>query len=166
MNRKFAVVTGANRGIGFDICRQLAGQKDIQVILTSRDEQKGKTACEKLKKIDGLDVSYRQLDVADEKSIQRFCVDIEKDCGRCDILVNNAGIFPDTRDASASSWPSVFETKISTVRKAMETNVYGPMLLCRGLVPLMKKNSYGRIVNLSSEMGLFTHPLAAGKKVK
>lgn len=155
MQKRIAIVTGANRGIGLEVCRQLAGQKDTQVILTSRDEQKGQAACATLK-AGGLDVSYHQLDVTDEESIGKLCGDIEKQHGRCDILVNNAGIFPDTQDASTSSWPSVFKTKIETVRKAMETNVYGPMRLCQGFVPLMKKNNYGRIVNFSSGMGQLT----------
>lgn len=149
--KKIAIVTGSNRGIGLEVCRQLA-QKGVKVVLTSRDEAKGQEACARLSK-DNLDVSYHQLDVTDEKSIQKLAEDIEKDYGRCDILVNNAGIFPDSKDASASDWPSVFDTRVETVRRAMETNVYGPMLLSQAFVPLMKKNNYGRIVNFSSGMG-------------
>lgn len=150
-NKKVAVVTGANRGIGLEVCRQLAKLEDIKVILTSRNQSKGKKACEVLKK-EGLDVLYHRLDVTDTDSIDEF-VDFLEDMGRCDILVNNAGVFPDTQNATPDIWPSFFETSIETVKEAMETNVYGPIMLCQAIVPLMKEKKYGRIVNLSSGMG-------------
>jgi len=154
-SQKIAVVTGANRGIGFEICRQLA-QMGFGVILTSRDEKKSQDACAQLHQ-GNLEVHSHQLDVTSEKSIKSLAMDVERDFGRCDILVNNAGIFPDSNDASDSAWPSVLDTKINTIAKAMETNVYGPVLLCQAFVPLMKKNNYGRIVNLSSGMGQLTY---------
>jgi len=154
-NEQVAVVTGANRGIGFEISKQLA-KLGYLVVLTSRDEQKGLEACEELHK-DELAVRHYKLDVSHAASIADFAEFMEKEFGRCDVLVNNAGIFPDTRDASADSCPSVFTTDISVMRDAMETNVYGPMMLCQALVPLMKKNDFGRIVNFSSGMGQLTN---------
>ena len=154
MENRIAVVTGANRGIGFEICRQLA-QKNIQVILTSRDEAKGQKAVEQLKKENGK-IFYHRLDVSSEKSIRDFCADITRKYERCDILVNNAGIFPDLENEKKSVYPSVFDIGVPTLRKAMETNVYGPILLCQAIVPLMKKQRYGRIVNISSGMGQLT----------
>lgn len=115
---KIAVVTGANRGIGFEICRQSA-QKGIRVILTSRKEEKGVAACHELKE-EGLSARYQQLDVSDALSINRFRKWVEDEEGRCDILVNNTGIFPDSASANADGWPSVFETSIETVRAAIE----------------------------------------------
>lgn len=156
MDKKIAVVTGANRGIGLEIVRQLAQLDDVQVILTSRDENKGQAVVDQLKAM-GVDVDFHQCDVTDEMSIKKLVSDIESEYGRCDILVNNAGIFPDSISSSGSDWPSVFETDIGVMRKGMETNVYGPMLLIQALVPLMKKNNYGRIVNMSSGMGQLTH---------
>jgi len=153
-DKKIALVTGANRGIGLEICKQLA-KKDYQVILTSRDEQKGLAACLQLQD-EGLPIQFHQLDVSDPKSISEIGEFLDQECGRCDVLVNNAGVFPDSSDASANNWPSVFNAPIETVRIAMETNVYGPMLLCQAVAPLMKKNNYGRIVNLSSGMGQLT----------
>jgi len=150
MKDRVAIVTGANRGIGFEVCRQLA-KKGFKVILTSRNEEKGQAACEELRK-EGLTVDYHQCDVNDEASVKKLRDEVEAKYGRCDVLVNNAGIFPDTTDASGG-FPSIFDSKIDTVRKAMETNVYGPILLCQAFVPLMKKNKYGRIVNFSSGMG-------------
>lgn len=142
-DRRVALVTGANRGIGLEICRQLAG-RDIHVILTSRDESKGEAACQKLVQ-EGLDASYHQLDVTDPASIQRLARDVHQDYGRLDILINNAGIHLDGR--------GVLKADLDTVRATMETNVYGPWQLAQVLVPLMVRQGYGRIVNLSSGMG-------------
>ena len=149
---KIAVVTGANRGIGLAICRQLGRAENIRVIMTSRDEQKGLLVCEQLRD-EGLHARYHQLDVNDHKSIRTLAQDVEHEFGRCDILINNAGIFPDTRVRPGDSYPSVFQTNADTVAKAMATNVYGPLLLCQAFVPLMRKNKFGRIINLSSGLG-------------
>ena len=143
-DKKIALVTGANRGIGFEICRQLA-KKGINVILTSRNEEKGKEACKKLEK-EGIKVDYHQLDVTNPKSIKKIKEYVEKNYGRLDILVNNAGILLDYNKHG-------LDVDVNTVGKTMETNIYGPLMLCQEFVPLMKKNNYGRIVNLSSLMG-------------
>ena len=150
--QKVAIVTGANRGIGLEICRQLGRQEDLLVLVTSRDQQKGVMVCEQLRD-EGLNVRYHQLDVNDPKSIKTLAQDVENEFGRCDILVNNAGILPDAVVRPGDSFPSVFRADPQTITKAMATNVYGPLLLCQALVPLMKKNKFGRIVNLSSGMG-------------
>jgi len=138
-----AIVTGANRGIGFETCRQLA-LRGIQVIMTSRDEAKGQAAQQKLAN-EGLEVTYHQLDVTDSESIQRLANDIRQQYGRLDALINNAGVLIDQR--------GVLDTDLDTVRKTMEANVYGPWRLAQALVPLMKQGGHGRIVNLSSGMG-------------
>lgn len=153
-NKKIAVVTGANRGIGFQICHDLAKQ-GLKVILTSRDENKGKEAVAKLMN-EGLEVELLVIDVSNKKSIDQFVKSLDEKYGRCDVLVNNAGIFPDSSGAGGA-WPSVLETEIETMRRGMETNVYGPMMLIQRIVPLMKRNGYGRIVNLSSGMGQLTY---------
>lgn len=145
MNQRVAVVTGANRGIGLETVRQLAG-RGITVVLTSRNEKKGLKAVEVLKQ-QNLPVFFHVLDVANALSIHQFAYFMTEEFKRCDVLVNNAGIFPDQDDSS------IFDAKTETIRMAMETNVYGPVLLCQALVPLMRKNNYGRIVNLSSGMG-------------
>ncbi len=147
---KIAVVTGANRGIGAEICRQLA-KEGILVVLTSRDEAKGKAVCQALEK-EELPVRYCQLDVDHPASIFNLENFMKKEFGRCDILVNNAGVFLD-KPETKGDLPSVFNAKIETVRRTMETNVFGPLLLCQAMIPLMKKNNYGRVVNLSSGMG-------------
>lgn len=148
MTQRIAVVTGANRGIGHEIVRQLA-REGLTVILTSRDEAKGLKAVQEFQK-QSLPVRFHALDVISPTSIRTLAVFIEKEFGRCDVLVNNAGIFPDKDDSS------VFHAKLETVRTAMETNTYAPILLCQALIPLMRKNGYGRIVNMSSGMGQLT----------
>ena len=142
--QRVAVVTGANRGIGFEICRQLA-RRGIRTILTSRDEAKGQAARQELAE-EGLDVGYHQLDVTDPESVQRLAAYIKQEYGRLDILVNNAGIAID-------KGTGVLHTDLDTLRRTMETNLYGPLRLCQALVPLMRRRKYGRIVNMSSSMG-------------
>ena len=143
---KIAVVTGANRGIGFEICKQLA-QKKIKVILTARDEAKGKAAVQKLVK-EGLDAVFYQLNVSDATSVKNLADRIQKELGRLDILINNAGIFIDPGKLAQN-------VELDIVRKTLEINLLGPLSLCQTFIPLMKKHNYGRIVNLSSGMGAF-----------
>ena len=144
VTKRIAVVTGGNRGIGFETCRQLAKQ-GIQVILTSRESAKGKAAAEKLQ-AEGLDVSYYSLDVTDADSVQRLAQFIKNEYGQLDILINNAGVLLDSSD-------SVLNTKFDTLHQTIDTNLYGPFLLCQALIPLMEKHKYGRIVNVSSGAG-------------
>ena len=142
--QRIALVTGGNRGIGLELCRQLAQQR-IRVILGSRDLAKGITAAAELQ-ANGLPVEPRQLDVASVQSIRECMNWIRRDVGRLDILINNAGIMIEDDDADPLE-------ELEMVRDTMQTNVYGPLLLSRLAVPIMKTRRYGRIVNLSSGMG-------------
>ncbi|HKA39954.1 MAG TPA: SDR family oxidoreductase [Burkholderiales bacterium] len=139
-------MTGANRGIGLEICRQLARRGGLRVVLTARDEAKGKAATEKLRG-DGLEVDFHVLDVTSEASIRAVAGWLEATCQRCDVLVNNAGVMADPRGSR------VLDSRLQTWRDTLATNLIGPLLLIQALVPLMKKNGYGRIVNLSSGQG-------------
>jgi len=141
---RVAVVTGGNRGIGLEVCRQLAG-KGVRVLLTARDEEKGRGACAKLKEA-GLPVLFHPLDVSDPRSIERLAGHLKKEFGRLDILVNNAAVRLD-RDTRGESVPA------GILRAMMEVNAYGPLLLCQALAPLLRKSGRGRIVNVSSGMG-------------
>jgi len=142
--QRIAVVTGGNRGIGLEVCRQLA-ELDVRVILGSRDSAKGIAAAKELSAT-GLSVEAHQLDVSSAKSIGECMNWVRRDVGRIDILVNNAGIMVEEGDADPLE-------ELEIIRETMQTNVYGPVLLSRLAIPIMKSRRYGRIVNLSSSMG-------------
>jgi len=142
---KTAIVTGANRGIGYEVARELSA-KGFRVVLACRSLDKAKGAADKLEK-EGFKVLPMECDVSSEPSIQKFVKDCEAYLDKLDVLVNNAGIFVDPYDATGS----VFQAPVSRIQKSLNTNVFGPFLLIQGLVSLMKGS--GRIVNLSSGMG-------------
>ncbi|UCD97838.1 MAG: SDR family oxidoreductase [Chloroflexota bacterium] len=146
-DKPLAVVTGANRGIGFETCRQLA-KFGIQTILTSRDESKGRKATETLSR-EGIELTYHQLDVADLGSISILKSYVMDRYQRCDILVNNAGVFLDRG-------MSILEVPLDTLKKTIETNFLGALNMCRAFIPIMRDQNYGRIVNVSSAMGSIT----------
>jgi NAD(P)-dependent dehydrogenase (short-subunit alcohol dehydrogenase family) len=143
--QKVAVVTGANRGIGLEISRQLA-EKGVHVVMTARSRKKGEAACEALRK-GGSSVEFMPLDVTDSGSVAALAAALDKKFGGIDILVNNAGILPDPKGAL------VMTEHVDTFRAALETNALGPLMLAQALAPLMKKRGGGRIVNLSSGLG-------------
>src|SRR5919199_6712374 len=138
---RVALVSGGNRGIGLEIVRQLA-ERGITVILGSRDEEQGRAAAEGL----SGDVVVRQLDVADEKSVEKLAAFVEEEFGRLDILVNNAGISNDSGQRGV-------DADLDRVREALEANLFGAWRLREAFIPLMRRHGYGRIVNISSGMG-------------
>ena len=140
-NGRVALVSGGNRGIGLEICRQLA-DRGIAVILGSRDEAGGKEAAQNL----SGNVAVHRLDVADEGSVDRLASFVEDEFGRLDILVNNAGISNDHGQRG-------IDADLDRVRAALEANLFGAWRLCVMAIPLMQRNGYGRIVNVSSGMG-------------
>ncbi len=146
-----AVVTGANRGLGLETARQLA-QRGLRVIVTSRNISKGETAVENLLR-EGLDILFQPLDVASEASVADLGSFIHSRCGRVDVLVNNAGVFLDIHGSEETGNASVFNASLETLTATLKTNLFGPLLLAQELVPLMKQQHYGRIVNISSGMG-------------
>lgn len=141
--KRVAIVTGGNRGIGYEVCKELS-KADCRLVLTSRNEEDGKKALDSLDDHDN--VVYHKLDVTDIKDISRLRQWILKMYGRVDILVNNAGIYLD-------DGVSVFEVDEKIVQATMASNFYGAFRMCRSFVPLMKQNGYGRIVNISSGYG-------------
>jgi NAD(P)-dependent dehydrogenase (short-subunit alcohol dehydrogenase family) len=141
------VVTGANRGIGFEISRQLAA-RGAQVILTARKPAAGKAAVRKLA-AQSLTVQFRQLDVTSTKSIVALREFLKRTHGRLDVLINNAGII-------AKGDAPGLKVDMETVRVTLETNSLGPLHLSQALVPLLQRSKHGRIVNISSGMGAFS----------
>jgi NAD(P)-dependent dehydrogenase (short-subunit alcohol dehydrogenase family) len=139
-----AVVTGANRGIGFEIVRQLA-DRGVTVILTARRPDAGATAAAMLASAT-LHVDFHSLSVTDEASIRALRDHLAAQFGRLDVLVNNAGILTDT-DAGG------LDVSLATVRETLETNTLAPLRMAQLLLPLLKHSRAGRIVNISSGMG-------------
>jgi NAD(P)-dependent dehydrogenase (short-subunit alcohol dehydrogenase family) len=137
-NGQVALVSGGNRGIGLEVCRQLAGC-GITVVIGSRDEGKGRAAAEEL---EGSVVPH-QLDVADAKSVDRVAGFVEDEFGRLDILVNNAAISNDDGQRGV-------DADLDRVKEALEANLFGAWRLCEIAIPLMRRNGYGRIVNVST----------------
>jgi NAD(P)-dependent dehydrogenase (short-subunit alcohol dehydrogenase family) len=138
------VVTGGNRGIGFEICRQLAS-RGAQVVLTARKPEAGEQAVKKLA-AQNLSVRFHPLDVAETESIVALREFLERTFGRLDVLINNAGIITD-KEAFG------LEVKLATVRATLETNTLAPLHLAQALAPLLKRSRAGRIVDMSSGMG-------------
>jgi NAD(P)-dependent dehydrogenase (short-subunit alcohol dehydrogenase family) len=141
---RVALVTGANRGIGLEVTRQLA-QLGFRCVLGARDAEKGRQAAGQLGK-GKLEVSARQLDVTDQKSIDAARLWVEERFGRLDVLINNAAILYD-------SWQRAANADLKTVREAFETNTLGAWRTCQAFIPLLKKSGHARVVNVSSESG-------------
>jgi NAD(P)-dependent dehydrogenase (short-subunit alcohol dehydrogenase family) len=142
--RRVALVTGANRGIGFAIARQLA-RAELTVIMGCRDEGQGAAARDRLTGM-GLDVHASRLDVTDATTVQSAVAHIADRFGRLDALVNNAGIQIDAHTG-------ILELDPGLLHNTLETNVYGPLLLSQACLPVMRRHDYGRIVNISSTLG-------------
>ena len=140
--KKIALVTGGNRGLGYETCRQLA-QVGLTVLLSARDLTKGKSAAYQLNEKEGLDVMFYHLDVSNQKSICNIAKEVDQHFGRLDVLVNNAAILYDT-------WQRAVDADLEVVNEALSTNVFGPWRLSQAFIPMMKANRYGRIVNVSS----------------
>ncbi|MGW7480890.1 SDR family oxidoreductase [Nonomuraea muscovyensis] len=139
-----SLVTGANRGIGKEVCRQLAGLGHT-VLLTARSLEAATAAAREL----GADVHPMRLDVTDPAAAARLAQEIGDRYGRLDALVNNAAITYDT-------WQRAVTADLDVVREAAETNVYGPWRLTQALLPLLRRSRHPRVVNVSSEAGSLT----------
>ena|SRR5436190_14071338 len=141
---RVALVTGANRGIGLEVCRQLAAQR-LRVVLTGRDAKRARDAAGELARA-GLDVSAAVLDVDDAGSIAALKKHVDAAFGTVDVLINNAAVL-------VGEDRSVFTTRLDDVRSTLETNVVGALAMCQAFVPDMIRRKYGRIVNVSSTAG-------------
>ena len=149
---KVALVTGANKGIGLQIARDLAA-KGLTVLVGARDLEQGQKAAKSI----GPNARAVQLDVTNQASIAAAASRIRNELGRLDVLVNNAGISnampPGTpfQDVLAASKPSI--VSIDEVRKVFEVNVFGVIAVTQALLPLLREAPSGRIVNVSSSVG-------------
>jgi NAD(P)-dependent dehydrogenase (short-subunit alcohol dehydrogenase family) len=142
--QRIVVVTGANRGIGREVARQLAVRGDL-VVLGARDPAKGETAAAELARA-GVEVLPRHLDVTDPATLQRLADELAGRHGRLDVLVNNAAVLYDT-------WQRAASADLQVVREALETNLFGAWQAVQALLPLLRASGHGRVVNVSSESG-------------
>jgi len=145
---RLAIVTGANRGIGLEIVRQLA-RRGLNVVLASRDLAKGEAAAARLA-LEGVEVPVIAIDVTDGESVRAGVADVLSRFGRIDVLVNNAAILKEGFNPEDAS---VFEAPIDLVMLTFATNTVGPLRMIEAIVPGMHERGYGRVVNLSSGAG-------------
>jgi NAD(P)-dependent dehydrogenase (short-subunit alcohol dehydrogenase family) len=142
--QKIALITGANKGLGFETARQLAKQ-NVKVLIGARDETRGREAVEKLKS-ENLDAEFVLIDVTNEKTLEAAAKSVEENYGRLDILVNNAGI-------AVEYGTEPGEINLKLIRQTFDTNFFGVIAVTKAFLPLIKKSESGRIVNVSSGLG-------------
>ena len=142
--KKIALITGANKGLGFETARQL-GAKNVKVLIGARDETRGREAAENLQK-DGLDAEFVLIDVTDEKTLEAAAKYVEENYGKLDVLVNNAGI-------AVEYGLEPGELDLKSIRQTFDTNFFGVIAVTNAFLPLIKKSDSGRIVNVSSGLG-------------
>ena len=143
---KVALVSGGNRGLGLETCRQLAA-RDFLVYLGSRNLDAG---IEAARSIGRENVEAVKLDVNSQASIDALAQKIEYGPGRLDVLINNAGIMIDGADGGSAS---ICDADIDAIEKSFQTNTMGPIRLIRAMLPMMERVADARIVNISSGMG-------------
>ena len=143
-NKKTVLITGANKGIGFETARQL-GTAGFVVFLTARNKGNGESAMLSLKG-KGIDCRFIQMDVTDLSDIKNAFEIVSKSIDKLDVLVNNAGIMPLSSD--------LLETSPSVIREILDTNTLGPLFVTQAFLPLLKKGS--RVINVSSSLGKIT----------
>jgi len=145
---RIALVTGANRGIGLEILKQLS-RAGLMAVLCSRDVEKGREAAAKLAS-EGLEPPVVALDVTDGASIKAAVEEIVGLFGRIDVLINNAGIL---REGITAEETSVLDVPAELAMETYATNTIGPLRLIQAVVPIMRQGDYGRVVNVSSGAG-------------
>ena len=150
--KKIALITGSNKGIGYEVARQL-GRRPIHVLVGSRDAARGneavKTLCD-----EGVSAAAIRIDVTDAQSIMEAASWIDERHGKLDILINNAGITGRVFPAEVLPPPS--QVTVDLMRKVYETNVFGAVAVTNAMLPLLRKSDSGRIVNMSSGLGSLT----------
>ena len=148
MNKKIALVTGANRGMGFATSEKLA-TLGFQVVMVARNKNDISLKAKELKN-KGLDVSYLVADVSKKDDVDQLLLTIKKQFSKIDLLINNAGIYTEEKNIYSDD-----DSSEEILQQTLAINTLGPYRLMKGLIPLMIKQNYGRIVNVSSQLGSF-----------
>ncbi len=144
---KVALITGANKGIGYEVARQL-GEKGITALVAARNSQLGEAAAERLK-AGGADAHFIELDVTKPDTIAKAAEKVRREYGKLDILINNAGI-----SAKADGPPGTADPE--AVRRVLEVNFFGVLAVTQAMLPLVRNSAAGRIVMVSSGLGSLT----------
>jgi NAD(P)-dependent dehydrogenase (short-subunit alcohol dehydrogenase family) len=144
MTKRIALVTGANKGIGREIARQL-GKLDHQIWLGSRDEERGQAAGKELR-AEGIDAHFVQLDITDDASVRAAVDRVEREVGHLDVLINNAGV-----GGGLATQPS--NEGIADIQALFDVNFFGTIRATQAFLPLVRKSESGRIVMISSGLG-------------
>ncbi|MBN3908095.1 MAG: SDR family oxidoreductase [Nostoc sp. NMS1] len=145
-NQKIVLVTGANKGLGLEIARQLGGS-GLTTLVGARDAERGQAAVQTLRG-KGFSAHLIALDVTDEASIEAAAQSIESDFGHLDILINNAGVALETEPPSQAS--------MEKLRQTFDTNFFGVFAVTQAMLPLLRKSGDARIINMSSDLGSLT----------
>ena len=156
MNQTIALVTGANKGIGHEVARQLC-ERGYRVLIGARDVQRGEDAAMKLRDAGGQ-AEFVPLDVTDAASITAAVQTIMQRHGVLDVLVNNAAVKLEFHPAPPSA------CSVATVRETFETNVFGLIAVTQAMLPLLRKSTLPRIVNVSSGLASLTLSAFPGTK--
>ena len=146
-SKRVALITGANKGIGFETARQL-GKQGIVILVGSRDKQRGEKAADALRG-EGIDARPIVIDATNQATIETAAAHVEREFGKLDILINNAGILVERVPPS--------ESQSESLRKTFETNVVGLVAITKAFLPLIRKSDAGRIVNVSSGLASLTN---------
>ncbi|MBN8527310.1 MAG: SDR family oxidoreductase [Planctomycetes bacterium] len=142
---RIALITGANKGLGFETARQL-GRQGVTVLVGARDAARGAAAASTLAG-EGIAAHHIAIEVTDAASISAAAAEVERRFGRLDILVNNAGVLDYANDTGVET------TSLATLRRVFETNFFGLVAVTQAFLPLLRRSDAGRIVNLSSILG-------------
>lgn len=149
--KRVAIVTGGNRGMGLETCRQL-GALGYRVLLVARDRELGEQAAKSLRE-QGHDVEAIKCDLTRTDDIALLLSRLHRNSLRVDVLVNNAGIYVELAGGSVSNRISALTAQTSVLRAILDSNLLGPFALTQGVLQIMKAQGYGRVVSLSSAMG-------------
>lgn len=149
--KKTAVVTGASRGLGFEVCRRL-GQDGCRVVMVARDGAALERAVATLA-AEGLDVAGRAADVGDAAAVDALAAWVDAAWGGADILVNNAGVYLDPKTPDDPAAQGVLASDPAVVERSFAINVLGPLRLIQAFLPGMVARGHGRVVNVASGMG-------------
>ena len=148
MYSKLAVITGASKGIGFGIAQSLASE-GVKVAITSRNLQRTKDAAAKIETVTGQPCNGYVCEITNETGVETLVQQVVADFGKVDILINNAGV---------NLRGPIDELSLDDFKMVQDTNVTGVWLMCRAVIPYMKQQKYGRVVNLGSMLSVVSMP--------